>query len=119
TLDLPENQNVRSVNAVVGETNDGYLNDIRGRHVTEVDVLAAIEGAQSGWVEEGNTGAGTGTLCFGFKGGIGTSSRKLPASLGGYTVGVLVQSNFGGNLQIDGVPVGQELGKFSLREALL
>lgn len=119
TLDLPENQNVRSVNAVVGETNDGYLNDIRGRHVTEADVLAAIEGAQSGWVEEGNTGAGTGTICFGFKGGIGTSSRKLPASLGGYTVGVLVQSNFGGNLQIDGVPVGQELGKFSFREALL
>lgn len=119
TLDLPGNENVRSVNAVVGETNDGYLNDIRGRHVTETDVLSAIKSAKGGMVEEGNVGAGTGTICFGFKGGIGTSSRKLPASLGGYTVGVLVQSNFGGNLQIDGVPVGQELGKFSFREALL
>ena len=119
TLDLPGNENVRSVNAVVGETNDGYLNDIRGRHVTEADVLSAIKSAKGGMVEEGNVGAGTGTICFGFKGGIGTSSRKLPASLGNYTIGVLVQSNFGGNLQIDGVPVGQEMSKFYFSDALL
>ncbi len=119
TLGQKENQNLQSVNAVVGETNDGYLNDIRGRHVKMEDVISAIEVAKSGKVEEGNIGAGTGTVAFGFKGGIGTSSRKLPESLGGYTVGVLVQTNFGGVLQIAGVPVGEELGKFSFRNQLL
>jgi len=118
TMDQKGNEQVRSVNAVVGETNDGYLNDIRGRHVTVEDVLLAIQNAKVGPVLEGNVGAGTGTVCFGFKGGIGTSSRKLPASLGGYTVGVLVQSNFGGVLQISGVNVGKELGHFSFRNQL-
>ncbi len=113
TLVQPGNEQVRSVNPVVGETNDGFLNDIRGRHVTKQHVLDAVKNAKTGPVEEGNVGAGTGTICFGFKGGIGTSSRKLPASLGGYTVGVLVQTNFGGVLQIAGVPVGVELGKYS------
>lgn len=113
TINEPGNGNVRSVNCVVGETNDGYLNDIRGRHVEEEHVLAAINNAKGGLVKEGNVGAGTGTVCFGFKGGIGTSSRVLPSSLGGYTVGVLVQTNFGGVLQIDGIPVGEELEKFS------
>lgn len=113
TINEPGNENVRSVNCIVGETNDGYLNDIRGRHVTEDDVLKAIRDASSGKVEEGSTGAGTGTVCFGFKGGIGTSSRVLPATLGGYTVGVLVQTNFGGVLQVDGVPVGEELERFT------
>lgn len=116
TLSQPGNENVQSVNAVVGETNDGYLNDIRGRHITEADILAAIRSAKSGPIAEGNLGAGTGTVCFGFKGGIGTASRQIPASLGGYTVGVLVQSNFGGVLQIDGVPVGVELGQYSFSE---
>ncbi len=119
TLTRKENENVMSVNSVVGETNDSFLNDIRGRHVSKQHVLQAIENAKSGSVSEGNVGAGTGTVCFGFKGGIGTSSRKLPASLGGYTVGVLVQSNFGGVLQIDGVPIGVELGKFNFRNQLL
>lgn len=119
TLSQPGNENVQSVNAVVGETNDGYLNDIRGRHVSSGHVLNAIENSKTGPVEEGSVGAGTGTVCFGFKGGIGTSSRKLPESLGSYTVGVLVQTNFGGVLQIDGVPVGEELGKFSFRDNLL
>lgn len=119
TLQEKGNENVVSVNAVVGETNDGYLNDIRGRHVTKEDVLAAIKNATTGAVEEGVAGAGTGTVCFGFKGGIGTSSRVLPKSLGGYTVGVLVQTNFGGVLEIDGVPVGKELGKFSFSNQLL
>ncbi len=114
TLTLPGNESVRSVNAVVGETNDGYLNDIRGQHVTPQHVLAAIESAASGPVAEGSVGAGTGTTCFGFKGGIGTSSRRIPADRGGYTVGVLVQSNFGGVLAINGVPVGRELGLFDL-----
>ncbi|GAA4449163.1 P1 family peptidase [Nibrella saemangeumensis] len=118
TLRQPGNEQVRSVNAVVGETNDGYLNDIRGRHVTRLHVLDALQKAATGPIEEGNTGAGTGTVCFGFKGGIGTASRKLPATLGGYTVGVLVQTNFGGVLQIDGVPVGEELGKYSFKETL-
>ncbi len=113
TLQLPGNENAASVNALVGETNDGYLNDIRGRHLRETDVLEAISNAQTGQVEEGNVGAGTGTVCFGFKGGIGTSSRHLPASLGGYTVGVLVQTNFGGALTVDGVPVGKEMKKFN------
>jgi D-aminopeptidase len=107
---------------VVGETNDGDLNDIRGRHVTAADVRAAIAGAMteagSGAVEEGSVGAGTGTLALGWKGGIGTSSRVLPGSLGGYTVGALVQSNFGGVLQIDGVRVGEALGRYSFRNEL-
>jgi D-aminopeptidase len=109
---------VQSVNAVVGETNDGFLNDIRGRHVSRADVLGAIESAASGPVEEGNTGAGTGTICFGFKGGIGTSSRVLPESLGGYSIGVLVQTNFGGILTINGVPVGKELGRYPYRNQI-
>ncbi len=110
-LTLPGNEDVLSVNPVVGETNDGYLNDIRGRHITAEDVFAAIKTAKAGPVEEGNVGAGTGTVAFGWKGGIGTSSRKLPQNLGGYTVGVLVQTNFGGVLTIAGAPVGQELGQ--------
>ena len=118
TLQQAGNETVRSVNPLVGETNDGGLNDIRGRHVTREDVLAAISDAAEGPVPEGNAGAGTGTRCFGFKGGIGTSSRRLPKDLGGYTVGVLVQTNFGGVLQIDGVPVGKELGKYYLRDRL-
>ena len=118
TLTQKGNENVQSVNAVVGETNDGYLNDIRGRHVTEADVLNAIKNAKSGTVAEGNVGAGTGTVCFGFKGGIGTASRVLPKKMGGYTVGVLVQTNFGGVLNIDGVPVGEELNKYYLRDQL-
>ncbi|MBP6577133.1 MAG: P1 family peptidase [Chryseobacterium sp.] len=118
TLQQKGNEKIQSVNAVVGETNDGWLNDIRGRHIQENDVLEAIQKA-NGFVEEGNVGAGTGTTCFSFKGGIGTSSRKLPQSLGGYTVGVLVQTNFGGVLQIDGVPVGKELKKFSFSNQLL
>lgn len=118
TLGLKENENVFSVNAVVGETNDSYLNDIRGRHLTENHVLEAINNATNDPLEEGNVGAGTGTICFGFKGGIGSSSRVLPESLGGYTVGVLVQTNFGGVLQIDGVPVGEELGKYYLKNQI-
>ena len=106
---------VRSINPVVGETNDGGLNDIRRRPITEAQVRAALDGAASGPVEEGAVGAGTGTSAFGWKGGIGTSSRVLPESLGGYAVGVLVQSNFGGILQIAGAPVGRELGRYSFR----
>lgn len=108
-LNQPGNENVRSVNPVIGETNDGWLNEIRGRNVEIEDVNAAIQNAKSGPVEEGNIGAGTGTRALGFKGGIGTSSRVLPQDKGGYTVGVLVQSNFGGILTIDGAPVGEEL----------
>lgn len=108
-LNQPGNKNVRSVNPVVGETNDGWLNNIRGRNVNIEDVYAAIGNAKSGPVEEGNVGAGTGTRALGFKGGIGTSSRVLPQNKGGYTVGVLVQSNFGGILTINGAPVGEEL----------
>lgn len=119
TLTLKGNENVQSVNGVVGETNDGYLNDIRGQHVKKQHVLDAIAHAQSGKVTEGNVGAGTGTVCFGFKGGIGTSSRVLPEKSGGYTIGVLVQSNFGGVLQIDGVPVGEELKQFYMSEQLM
>lgn len=118
TLHQKGNEGVQSVNAVVGETNDGYLNDIRGRHVKKEDVLQAIRHAKIGVVEEGAVGAGTGTVCFGFKGGIGTASRRLPPRLGGYTVGVLVQTNFGGVLQVDGVPVGEELKKFYLSDQL-
>lgn len=106
-LSLPGNERVGSVNPVVGETNDGGLNDIRGRHVKKEHVLEAIKTAKSGPVEEGSVGAGTGTTCFRFKGGIGTSSRILPESRGGYTVGVLVQTNFGGVFQINGYPVGK------------
>jgi len=118
TLLQPENKDVRSVNPVVGETNDGYLNDIRGRHILRTHVLQAIQSATNKQVKEGNVGAGTGTRCFGFKGGIGSSSRKLPKDLGGYTIGVLVQTNFGGVLQIDGVPVGEELNKYYLKDKL-
>lgn len=117
-LALPGNEDVQSINPLVAETNDGYLNDIRGRHVTRDDVFNAIKGAKSGAVVEGSVGAGTGTVAFGFKGGIGTSSRKLPPGLGGFTVGVLVQSNFGGVLTINGAPVGQELDRYYLREEL-
>ena len=113
SLRLKGNENIRSVNAVVGETNDGYLNDIRARHIKETHVLQAIEDAKTGPIQEGNVGAGTGTICFGFKGGIGTSSRVLPSKAGGYTVGVLVQSNFGGVLEIAGVDVGKQLGQYS------
>ena len=109
-LNLEGNENVRSVNPVVGETNDGYLNNIRARVVTSEDVYSAIDAAKSGPVAEGSVGAGTGTRALGFKAGIGTSSRRLPESRGGYTVGVLVQSNFGGILTVDGAPVGEELG---------
>ena len=104
-LALPGNENVRSINPLVGETNDGYLNDIRGRHVGSAQVLAALQSAHGGPVEEGAVGAGAGTVAFGFKGGIGTASRKA----GTYTVGVLVQSNFGGTLVMNGAPVGREL----------
>jgi D-aminopeptidase len=107
------NERVQSVNAVVGETNDGGLNDIRGFHVTVDHVLAAIKGAADGGVVEGSVGAGTGTQCYGWKGGIGTSSRVLPARYGGYTLGVLVQTNFGGVLTVAGAPVGRELGRYS------
>ena len=117
-LALPGNEDVPSINPLVGETNDGYLNDIRGRHITPEDVFAAIKSAKGGPVEEGSVGAGTGTVAFGFKGGIGTSSRRLPPKLGGYTVGVLVQTNFGGVLTIAGAPVGRELGRYYLREEL-
>jgi D-aminopeptidase len=110
-LALPGNERVSSVNPVVGETNDGWLNDIRGRHVKKEHVIEAIKKAQSGPVEEGAVGAGTGTICFGYKGGIGTASRKLPDSRGGYTIGVLVQTNHGGVLQINGYPVGVRLGR--------
>ncbi len=118
TLAQPGNEKVQSVNAVVGETNDGYLNDIRGMHISPREVVQAIEAAEGGRVAEGNVGAGTGTVCFGWKGGIGSASRKLPESLGGYTVGILVQTNFGGNLQIDGVAVGEKLGRYPFREAM-
>jgi D-aminopeptidase len=114
-LSLSGNENVLSINPMVGETNDGYLNDIRGRHIAPEDVTKAIRDAKSGPVDEGTFGAGTGTVAFGWKGGIGTASRRLPATLGGYTVGVLVQSNFGGILTINGAPVGQELGQYYLR----
>lgn len=118
TLTQDGNENVRSVNAIVGETNDGYLNDIRGRHITTDQILSAIDSAINGPVEEGNVGAGTGTVCFGWKGGIGTASRIIPTSLGGYTVGVLVQTNFGGVLEINGIPVGEELGQYYLKDAI-
>ncbi len=118
TLRQPGNESVRSVNAVVGETNDGYLNDIRGFHVRAEDVWSAIDSARGGPVAEGNVGAGTGTRLFGWKGGIGTSSRKLPEGLGGFTVGALVQTNFGGILTVDGVPVGEILGRYAYKDEL-
>jgi D-aminopeptidase len=111
TLAQPGNGDVRSVNALVGETNDGGLNDIRGQHVTKDHVLAAIAGAREGPVDEGAVGAGTGTQCFGWKGGIGTASRTVTAGRSRYVLGVLVQTNFGGVLTIDGVPVGTLLGR--------
>lgn len=114
-LAQPGMERVRSLNPVVGETNDGTLNDIRSRPITSDDVRRALDGARDGPVEEGSVGAGRGTVAFGWKGGIGTSSRKLPASLGGYTLGVLVQSNYGGVLQIGGAPVGKELGQYAYR----
>jgi D-aminopeptidase len=117
-LNLPGNEDVQSVNPLVAETNDGYLNDIRGRHITRDDVVNAITGSKSGSVEEGAVGAGTGTVAFGFKGGIGTASRRLPDSAGGYTVGVLVQTNFGGVLTVAGAPVGQALGRYYLKNEL-
>jgi D-aminopeptidase len=113
TLDQPGNTNVRSVNALVGETNDGGLNDIRGLHVRPDHVIAALRAARAGPVEEGSVGAGTGTQAFGWKGGIGTASRKLSAQYGGYTVGVLVQSNFGGVLTMGGAPIGKLLGRYA------
>jgi D-aminopeptidase len=119
TLARPGNEAVRSVNAVVGETNDGRLNDIRAQRVSPEDVVAAIEAAKTGPVPEGSVGAGTGTVAFGWKGGIGTSSRRLPPSLGGWTVGALVQTNFGGLLTIDGIRVGERLGRFPFREELV
>lgn len=118
TLKLPNNENVQSVNSIVGETNDGWLNDIRGRHIKQEHVLNAIKNAKGGIIKEGNVGAGTGTICFGYKGGIGTSSRVIPKSLGGYTVGVLVQSNFGGVLEINGVPIGKELKNYYYRNKI-
>jgi D-aminopeptidase len=117
TLEQEGNGDVRSVNALVGETNDGGLNDIRVRAVTREHVRAAIRSAASGPVAEGSVGAGTGTRAFGWKGGIGTASRRLPAEHGGYTLGVLVQSNFGGVLTMDGVPVGRELGRYAFAPA--
>ncbi|MFQ5662834.1 MAG: P1 family peptidase [Terriglobia bacterium] len=110
TLGQPSNEAVRSVNPVVGETNDGFLSDIRQRPLRREHFLQALRAAAAGPVEEGSVGAGTGTVAFGFKGGIGTASRRLPEALGSYTVGVVVQTNFGGILTIDGVPVGEELG---------
>ncbi len=118
TLDQTGNEDVRSVNPLVGETNDGRLNDIRGRHLKMEDFLNAIESASIGPVREGSVGAGTGTIAFGFKGGIGTASRQLPKSLGGYTVGVLVQANFGGVLQIDGIPVGEKMGWYPYKNEM-
>jgi D-aminopeptidase len=114
-LGLPDMGGVRSINPVVAETNDGGLNAIRARPITAAQVRTALTTATSGPVSEGSVGAGTGTAAFGWKGGIGTSSRKLPAALGGWTVGVLVQSNFGGVLQMMGAPVGRELGRYSFR----
>lgn len=114
-LRQPQMEQVRSINAVVGETNDGGLNAIRERPVNAMDVIDALDGASGGPVAEGSVGAGTGTIAFGWKGGIGTSSRVLPGSLGAWSTGVLVQSNFGGVLQVMGVPVGQRLGQYAFK----
>jgi D-aminopeptidase len=118
TLVRPGNEEVRSVNPLVGETNDGILNNIRKIVVTKEHVIKAVDAASPGPVTEGCVGAGTGTICFGWKGGIGTSSRLLPEQLGGYTVGALVQTNFGGVLQMDGIPAGKMLGQYYLKEHL-
>jgi D-aminopeptidase len=118
TLLQPGNEEVRSVNPIAGETNDGVLNNIRKMAVTKDHVLQAITRASSGPVAEGCVGPGTGTVCFGWKGGIGTSSRLLPTKLGGYAIGALVQTNFGGVLQIDGIPVGKNLGEYYLKDDL-
>lgn len=117
-LSLPQNEKVESVNPVVGETNDGWLNDIRGRHVKKEHILEAIKNAKTGPVEEGAVGAGTGTICYNYKGGIGTSSRKLSAQRGGFTVGVLVQTNHGGVFQINGIPVDRKPGESPMTSAL-
>ncbi|WP_414682988.1 P1 family peptidase [Longimicrobium sp.] len=117
-LARPGMQEVRSINPVVGETNDGGLNDIRARPLLAEHVVAALEGASAGPVAEGAVGAGTGTVAFGWKGGIGTSSRRLPAVLGGWTVGVLVQTNYGGVLSVNGAPVGRELGRYMFQQQL-
>lgn len=117
-LERPGMDDVRSINAVVGETNDGYLNDIASRPIRPEHVVEALESAAAGAVAEGAVGAGTGTIAFGWKGGIGTSSRRLPQSLGGWSIGVLVQSNYGGILTIAGAPVGRELGQFAFRDAV-
>lgn len=117
TLARKGNEKIQSVNAVVGETNDGELNDIRGMHVKREHVIAAIDKAAEGPVEEGSVGAGTGTMCFSWKGGIGTSSRVLPKQFGGYTLGVLVQTNYGGVLTMGGAPVGKELGEYAYKSA--
>jgi len=117
-LEKPGMERVRSINPLVGETNDGGLNDIRAKAITAAHVRKALDGAAGGAVAEGSVGAGHGTVAFGWKGGIGTSSRVLPKSLGSYTVGVLVQSNFGGVLQVMGAPVGQELGQYAFKDAL-
>ncbi len=116
TLALPGNEEVRSANPVVGETNDGYLNDIRRRALRQEHFLEVLRAARGGPVEEGSVGAGTGTVAFGFKGGIGTASRRLPETLESYTVGVLVQSNYGGILTMEGVLVGKALGRYSFKE---
>lgn len=118
TLAQPGNEEVRSINLVVGETNDGILNNIRKMAITKDHVIHTIGQASSGLVPEGGVGAGTGTVCFGWKGGIGTSSRLLPGKLSEYTLGALVQTNFGGVLQMDGIPVGRELGQYNLKEYL-
>ena len=118
TLKQSGNEDVRSVNAVVGETNDGYLNDIRGRHLRAETIEAAITSAESGPVEEGSVGAGRGTISFGWKGGIGTSSRVLPSALGSYTIGVLAQTNYGGILSVDGVPVGRILDQYFMKDTV-
>ncbi|MBV8144224.1 MAG: P1 family peptidase, partial [Gammaproteobacteria bacterium] len=118
TLAQPGNEKVMSVNAVVGETNDGYLNDIRGRALTPAQILDAIRSAHAGAVEEGAVGAGTGTVAFGWKGGIGTSSRRVPALAGGWTVGVLVQTNYGGVLSVAGRRIGEELHQYYLQDEL-
>ncbi len=114
-LALPGMEDVRSLNAAVGETNDGWLNDIRSRPVRPEHVVAALESAVGGPVPEGSVGAGTGTIAFGWKGGIGSASRVLPSELGGWTVGILVQSNYGGVLQVLGAPVGKELNQYAFR----
>jgi len=118
TLAQVGNENVHSVNPIVGETNDGTLNNIRKRALTVQHMRMAIEAAREGAVAEGNVGAGTGMICFNWKGGVGTSSRQLPTSLGGYVVGALVQTNYGGILQMDGIPVGKELGEYYLKDEL-